>query len=78
MIQIVYLKRGVHMARPDYLSTKETAYKIGCSTSYVLKLIKLGELTEYKVGNRHFVPVRAVEDYIRRNTKEGYHNARYI
>ena len=58
------------MARQDYFSAKEAADRICCSASYVLKLIKLGGLPEYKVGNRHFVPVQAVEDYIRRNTTE--------
>jgi excisionase family DNA binding protein len=58
------------MARQDYLSVKEAADRICCSASYVLKLIKRGELPEYKIGNRHFVPVQAAEDYIRRNTTE--------
>ena len=58
------------MARKDYYSSKEAADKICCSVSYILKLIKRGELSEYKVGNRHFISVKVVEDYIKKNTNE--------
>ena len=57
------------MARKEYYSTKEAADKICCSPSYVLNLIKCGELSDYKVGNRHFILIKDVEDYIWRNTK---------
>jgi excisionase family DNA binding protein len=58
------------MSRHDYYSVKEAADKICCSTSYVLKLIKRGELPEYKVGNRHFIPIRDIDAYVKKNTKE--------
>ena len=56
------------MARHDYYSAREAADKICCSSSYVLKLIKRGELPEYKVGNRHFILIKDVENYIKKNT----------
>lgn len=58
------------MGRQDYYSLREAADKMCCSPSYVMKLIKRGELPEYKVGNRHYLLITVVQDYIKKNTKE--------
>lgn len=58
------------MSKQDYYSTREAADKICCSVSFVLKLIKRGEFTDYNVGNRHFVPIQEVNNYIEKNTKK--------
>lgn len=56
------------MQRKEYFTTNEAAKAMCCSLNIVYKLIKRKEIPVYKVGNRSYIPISAVDDYIRQHT----------
>lgn len=60
------------MNRSKYYSSKEAADAICCSITFIYQLLKLGELPDYRVGNRHLIEIEAVERYIE------FHSAKSI
>lgn len=50
-------------ARPEFLTPQEAGERLGVSRTTAVRAIKSGELEATKVGNRHRIPVAAVDAY---------------
>lgn len=54
-------------ARPQFLTPEQAGERLGMSRTTVVRAINAGELNAAKVGNRHRIPVAAVEAYRKRS-----------